>query len=303
MKTLLTHNGTFHADDVFAVAAFLLAHEGEEWQVVRSRESEAIEKADAVLDTGDIYDPVKLRFDHHMQGGSGVRENGIPYAAFGLVWKEFGAVICGGDFFVMKQIDDGLVSSLDAHDNGIKLYTELYPVFPFELSHYVKVHNPTWKEESDWGDKGDAKRLEIFLKLVDWATELLLREIKRYKDKNAAFELVQAAYAKSEDKRIVILDQFYPWNDAIMEYPEPLYVVYPTDSGRYGKWAAKTVSKEKNSFESRKPFPESWAGKRDEELQKASGVSDATFCHNGRFLTIARSREGAIELAKQALQA
>jgi len=301
MKTLLTHNGTFHADDVFAVAAFLLAHPEEKWQVVRSRDRAEIEKADAVLDTGDIYDPATKRFDHHQAGGSGVRENGIPYAAFGLVWKEYGAVICGGDFFTVKQIDDGLVSSLDAHDNGVKLYEELFPVSPFELSHYVKVQNPTWKEEEEWGEKIDSKRLEIFLRLVDWASALILREIKRYQDKNAAYELVKQAYQKAEDKRIVILDQFYPWQDAILEYQEPLFVVYPVDSGMYGKWAAKTVPQSKHSFASRKSFPEAWAGKREDELPKVSGVSDATFCHNALFLAIAGSREGAIALAKAAL--
>lgn len=301
MKTLLTHNGTFHADDVFAVAAFLLAHLGEEWQVMRSREDSAMEQADAVLDTGDVYDPARMRFDHHQVGGAGVRESGIPYAAFGLVWKEYGAVICGGDFFVAKQIDDSLVSSLDAHDNGVKIYEEIGNVSPFEISHYVKVFNPTWREEEGWGSEGDAKRLEIFLKLVDWAREFIEREINRFKDKNAAYDLVRAAYEKADDKRVIVLDRFYPWQDVILDYLEPLYVVYPADAGKYGKWAAKTVPKDKNSFESRKPFPVLWAGKRDLELQKVSGVSDATFCHNGRFLAIAGSKDGAVSLANLSL--
>lgn len=305
MKILVTHNGTFHADDVFAVATFLLVKSiekpEEKWQVVRSRDKEMIEKADAVLDTGDVYDPAKLRFDHHQQDGAGVRDNAIPYAAFGLVWKEYGTVICGGDFFISKQIDDGLVSSLDAHDNGVKLYDELYSVSPFDLSNYVKVWNHTWREEDEAGEKVEDNNLAAFLQLVDWAKGLILREITRYKDKNAAFELVKVAYEKSEDKKVVILDRFYPWQDVILEYPEPMFVIYPVDRGMYGKWAAKTVPREKNSFESRVLLPEAWAGKIDLELQKVSGVSDATFCHNARFLAIAGSKEGAIELAKTAL--
>jgi uncharacterized UPF0160 family protein len=40
---------------------------------------------------------------------------------------------------------------------------------------------------------------------------------------------------------------------------------------------------------------------KDEELQKISGVSDATFCHRGLFLAGAKSKEGAIKLAEIAL--
>ena len=298
MKTLLTHNGTFHADDVFAAATFLLAHPGEDWQIVRSRDKAQINQAEAVLDVGDIYDPKNMRFDHHQDGGAGVRENGIPYAACGLVWKELGAVVCGGDFFVAKQIDDGLVSSMDAHDNGVKLYDELYSVSPYELSQYVKIWNHTWKEEQEAGNNIESSNLEVFTQLVEWAKSLITREITRFKDKNSAFDLVKVAYEDSEDKRIVILEKFYPWQSAISEYPEPLYVVYPTIEG---KWAAKAVPVREGSFDSRKPFPESWAGKRDAELASVSGVSDASFCHNGRFLVVAGSKEGAIALANKSL--
>ncbi len=298
MKTLLTHNGTFHADDVFACATFLLAHPGEEWQIVRSRDRGDIEKADAVLDTGGMYDPNRLRFDHHQEGGAGIRENAIPYAAFGLVWKEYGAVICGGDFFISKQIDDGLVSSLDANDNGVKIYEELYPVSPFDLAQYVKVWNHTWKEEEKYGPDVAENDLAAFLQLVDWAKGLITREITRYKDKNAAHELVLSAYEKAEDKRLIILDQYLPWQSAIMNYPEPLFVVHPSYDG---KWAVKAVPMEENSFEPRKSLPKSWGGKEGEELAKVSGVPDATFCHNGCHLAVAKTKDGVIKLAELAI--
>ena len=54
-------------------------------------------------------------------------------------------------------------------------------------------------------------------------------------------------------------------------------------------------------FPSRKPFPKEWAGLSDEELQKVSGVNDAVFCHRGVFLCVAKSLEGAIELAKKSI--
>jgi len=62
----------------------------------------------------------------------------------------------------------------------------------------------------------------------------------------------------------------------------------------------KTARDSIYSFENRKSFPESWAGKRGNELVLATGVSDAIFCHRGRFLTVAGSKEGALALAELA---
>jgi uncharacterized UPF0160 family protein len=54
-------------------------------------------------------------------------------------------------------------------------------------------------------------------------------------------------------------------------------------------------------FKNRKDLPQAWAGKVNEELQKITGVADATFCHNARFTCGAGSKEGALALAKLAL--
>ena len=48
-------------------------------------------------------------------------------------------------------------------------------------------------------------------------------------------------------------------------------------------------------------FPKSWSGKRGEELAEITGVKDAVFCHNDIFFAVAKSKEGAIELAKKAI--
>ncbi|MDQ5931189.1 MAG: hypothetical protein QG674_355, partial [Patescibacteria group bacterium] len=92
----VTHNGSFHTDDVFATATLQLFYAERDLTIVRSREEKDIDSADIVFDVGGIYDPKTLRFDHHQKGGAGERENGIPYSSFGLIWKEYGAVLCGG---------------------------------------------------------------------------------------------------------------------------------------------------------------------------------------------------------------
>lgn len=298
MKTLVTHNGTFHADDIFAVAAFLLANNVDnEWQVMRSRDEETIKKADAVIDVGGVYDIATLRFDHHQVGGAGVRQNGVPYASFGLVWNVFGDMITL-DKHTKDEIENKLVLSVDANDNGMKLSKNNIPdVFAYEISTLVSDFNTTWKEKSKTEDDGEKIQYDNFMYLVGIATKLIQRLITKSKDKHEAKGFVIEAYNNATDKRLVVLDKFYPWQDVVMGLPEPLFVVYPNGD----KWTLKTVNKENGTFESRKDLPESWAGKRDDELVAITGVADASFCHNARFIATAKSKDGILALAELAL--
>ncbi|MES2409228.1 MAG: MYG1 family protein [Patescibacteria group bacterium] len=298
-KTLVTHNGTFHADDVFAVAAFLLANNiDNEWQVVRSRDEEVIKKADAVIDVGGIHDIATLRFDHHQVGGAGIRANGVSYASFGLVWSVFGDMITM-DSWIKEEIEHKLVLSVDANDNGIKLFKNNFPdIYAYEISTLVADFNITWKEESTSTDGGEKLRYDNFMYLVGIATKLIQRLITRARDKFEAKGFVIDAYNKATDKRVVVMDGYYPWQDFILGMPEPLFIIFPNGEN----WSIKTVSKEKGSFESRKLLPQSWAGLRDAELAKVTGVADAFFCHNARFMANAKSKEGVLALAKIALE-
>ena len=80
-KTIVTHNGNFHADDVFSIAAFKSIFPS--FKLIRTRDAELIAKADIVIDVGGEYDPDTDRFDHHQRGGAGERENGFPIPRLG----------------------------------------------------------------------------------------------------------------------------------------------------------------------------------------------------------------------------
>jgi uncharacterized UPF0160 family protein len=64
-----------------------------------------------------------------------------------------------------------------------------------------------------------------------------------------------------------------------------------------------TMPPEPGSFAQRLPLPESWAGLDGAALAAASGVADAVFVHLRRFVGAAKSRAGAIEMARLALSA
>ncbi len=69
--------GKFHADDIFSSA--LLLYLNPEIQITRG--NQVPEEYDGI-----VFDIGRGAYDHH-QKDSRVRENGIPYAAFGLLWK------------------------------------------------------------------------------------------------------------------------------------------------------------------------------------------------------------------------
>lgn len=291
--TIVTHSGSYHADDLFAVAALSLFLAPEKIEVVRTRDPAIISKGDYVVDVGGVYDEKLHRFDHHQTGGAGVRANGIPYAAFGLVWKFFGEKLCGSKK-IADAIDEKLVAPLDAHDNGFDITDSKIPnINPYLVQDFFYAFRPTWKEETSM----DA----VFMELIELAKTILAREIIRANDKEEAKAFVEKAYNDAEDKRLIVLDGFWPWTDVIAAHPEPLYVVFEDHAER--KWCARAVTINDQSFRNRKDFPAKWAGKRNAELASITGVSDAMFCHNNLFIAVAHSKEGAIQLAKLALEA
>src|SRR3989344_6842398 len=299
MKKLVTHNGSFHTDDIFAAATLemYLEKQGESFEVIRTRDEEIIKNADYVFDVGGIYNAEENRFDHHQKGGAGGRAkgdggNGIEYASFGLVWKKFGAELCGSQK-AADLIDQKLVAPIDAHDNGIDLVENKNAISPYFIQQAFLAMRPTWREEDITDD-------EMFLKSVEIAKIILSREIIQAQDGVRAEEIVMSVYKNTQDKRIIILDKYYPFEYILQNFPEPLFVICPSRTIK-DKWSAKAVREDPKTFKNRKDFPKSWAELRDEELQKVSGVSDAIFCHRALFLAVAKSKEGAIALARKAL--
>src|SRR3989344_2173975 len=290
--TIVTHDGHFHPDEIFAVATLLTAFgDNTKVSVVRSRDKETIEKGDYIVDVGGTYDSDRNHFDHHQTGGAGVRPNTIPYASFGLVWKKYGEQVCGNKE-IAERIDEKLVQPIDDIDNGIQfMETKIKGVFLYEIAEFVEAFWPTWKEGTDTAD-------EIFTDLVSLAKKLLNREIIKNQHKLEARLFVEEIYNNSENKKLIIFDQYYPVGEFLSKFSEPLFIVFPKENG---EWIIHTIQDDENSFINRKNLPQSWAGKKDEELEKITGVSGAIFCHPGLFIAGAKTKEAILKLAELAL--
>jgi len=62
-----------------------------------------------------------------------------------------------------------------------------------------------------------------------------------------------------------------------------------------GRWRSLAIPPEKNSFAQKRPFPDSWAGLRDEQLEQVTGVSGSLFCHKNRFIAVFQTRQGVLD--------
>lgn len=288
MTTIVTHNGHFHADELLAVAALLIKYP--EANVIRSRDPAVIAQGDIVVDVGHVYDSAKMRFDHHQAEGAGKHENGIPFASFGLVWKEFGKELAGGEEEAL-EVEETLVMPVDALDNGVKLSTPLFEhVQEYSIGDYFESF------AFGWDTLEEAER-EFFVALPI-AQDLLRRKIRIAQAKVAGRREVRAIYEASPDKEIIVLPRAMSWKQVLVP-AETKFVVYPRTDG---SWAVQGVPKTlANPFERKKSFPQAWGSKDNGELSQISGVKDAMFCLRDLWLAAAKTQEGAVKLARIAL--
>lgn len=77
-----------------------------------------------------------------------------------------------------------------------------------------------------------------------------------------------------------------------------LFVVHPRDKD----WCLTTIRRVDEGFEVRADLPAAWAGLTNADLEAACGVKGATFCHNGRFVAAAKTREAALAMAELAVR-
>ena len=263
-----THGGKFHADDVFSSA--LLLYINPEISITRGN---------SVPDdfTGIVFDIGRGEFDHH-QKDSRIRENGVPYAAFGLLWEAVGADILGEELAV--KFDESFVQPLDNNDNtGEKN----------ELATLIGNFNPSW----DYEGGSD----EAFFQAVSVAGMILENKFERYRGNERADKRVEEVLAKHDPaSRILVLPEFIPCQKALSE-TDIAFVIFPSNRGGF----CIQPQKREYSMNYKCSFPAEWLGLEGEELVKATGISGAIFCHKGGFIMTVREQDEAVKACEKAL--
>ena len=305
--TIYTHDGKFHTDDVFAVAAIatILEQSKTPYSIVRTRDEQILEKAKQsardgkqvfVIDVGEEHESEYNLFDHHQNEEMGTHINGMPWASFGLVWQEYGERLSGSKD-VAVYMDETFVSAIDGPDNGVLLLDNKYPAIPpLDLHAIVEDLYRT-------ADVTDIVNIDAdFKNAVIWAQLMTKRMIERsrgYIEKN---ETAGRIYAQSVDKEIIVTDE-YVGKDHFVRFSETKMIVSPRNGNADLGWSVVVVPTEFGGVEGRVRFPESWWGLHDEELKAASGVVGAEFCHkSGNFICTASSQKSAIDMARITLE-
>lgn len=270
----LTHAGVFHADDVFSAAFLRMLNP----QIEILRRTRVPEDFDGI-----VFDIGLGRFDHH-QLDHEIRENGVPYAAFGLLWREFGELLL--EPRAVRFLDETFVQKVDLHDNGGETN---------EVSVMISEMVPFWDEEKSMD--------EAFFEAVDVAGRILDRKIQRIRSRDAVNSFVQAAMKKGSSEDILILDRYCPWSEAVIGTPYK-YVIFPSLRGGWNVQGVTQDPCEGQNTGTRRPlkvpFPAEWGGKSEEELFRI--LPGMTFVHPALFLAAADTLETAIQVAEESLK-
>lgn len=278
----VTHAGNFHADDVFSTV-FMSRYFGN-ITVIRLKDYEDNDLSKIAYDIG------RGKFDHHQAGYDKKHSNGIHYCGFGLLWQEYGL-----DYLkklnvsnfedVFKVFDYLLVTNIDAFDNGEADIDKDYNIYT--IPSLIEMFRPRMDTNEDED--------ECFLKACRFAEFLFDRILEDAIIKVKVINKVRNL-SNSIRNKILVLDEFIPYEYAIFYLNLDVdFVVYPSNRGG---WAARSVPTHYKGFIKRVPFKEEWAGLRDGELAKVSGIETAKFCHNKLFLFTADTREDALKAAE-----
>lgn len=277
--SLITHNGTFHADDVFSASVLKMIYPNE--KIIRTRDEKYFTSSNIVFDVGLKYDGENF-FDHHQIGGAGKRIDNYPYASFGLIWKKFGMDICGSEDLV-SRVDDNFVKYVDAIDCGYNPNKENLSI---SISEIIGLFNSNFDENLDIDTQ--------FEKAVELASEILKRKIKKEESIIFSKKIVNDAIEKSTND-IIILDKYCNWQEEVVK-TNKLIVVYKEESN--DNWRIRMIPKELHSFETRIRIKKEWGGLSEQDLEKLTGIKGITFCHIDGFIAATSTKESAIQLAE-----
>ena len=266
MDSVFTHGGIFHSDDVFSAA--LLKHINPNLEIIRGfKVPENFQ--------GLVFDIGGGAYDHH-QADNEIRENGVPFASFGKLWRDLGPEIVGES--ESEKFDHSIVQPLDHTDNT----GERNP-----LSSVISSFNPTWDDAADADEK--------FHAALNFASAFIQNKIESCKSKERAKAIVEEALLFMDEKGIVVLPKYAPWSETLIPSDARL-VIYPSQRGGFN---LQVISRSFKEREAKVRLPERWAGQKEDILR--AEIPELSFCHAGGFLAAFDTLEGAKRGAEMAI--
>ena len=294
-KTVITHNGLFHADETFGTA-FLSLLLGSEVRVVRTRNPAQIEQAYVALDVGGVYDNAKLRYDHHQRNFLDVHEGtSVKLAACGLIWRHFGTCLITKlhpelDIEQVKSlwqsVDEAICRPVDLQDNGQGTFkVDGAEAQALTVSMMVAAFN----QQDIYSPAQD----EAFMRVVEILKEYILNFLRSEANKLQLLKEAEEAVKAQLGSRVLVLDKFLPYREAVLkanaEGGQFDLVTYPAN----GQWNIQTVPVDdstENFYSQRVSLPQRLWGLTGPDASKESlGGSALVFCHKTGFLAAVKA--------------
>ena len=294
----ITHNGTFYGINVYSTALLSLVLPQvrvariEVWRDIPQNPNTI------VYDIGGIYDPEKNLYDHRDPKARQYHWT-TRIKTFGLLWKKYGKEILTRMNLDPKYIKDVYER---VHDKLVN-YVDENEIHPDKYSSRRNMNAAT--EIFDFNPVGESNEIssnEAFLKAVKHARLVLKNAIRQEIGFATGPDAIEKEIDKAKDG---ILDPgFYfglQWDVHLRSHnpkrDEIYFIVYPYVTGDWWVEATRTA------WDKHVGFPKNWEGKRGDDLVKITGVADATHCDYMGHHCRANTHEGALQLAKLAMQA
>ncbi|SMP34506.1 MYG1 family protein [Shimia sagamensis] len=297
---LVTHSGGFHADEL--LSSVVLTQLFPQAELRRSRDRNSITPAahKIIFDVGGAYDGEAQIFDHHQRPGP-LRGDGQPFSSFGLIWAHYGRAyleamnVPKGDVeAIHAEFDAKFVLAIDLLDNGAMEPSVAGPLSIMTLPALLGSLKPVFDDVSPTADD------DAFFEALPIARSFVEAQIRNLAAKIRSRDIVIKAIANAGTSPILELPTGMPYRSTLdqAEAEHMLFVIHP----RGDDWTLNGIKLSNDTFEQRADLPAAWAGLTDRELEEASGVQGAKFCHNARFIAVANTREAILEMAEIAVR-
>ncbi|OXV05259.1 hypothetical protein Egran_06973 [Elaphomyces granulatus] len=344
-----THNGHFHADEALAVYLLRLLPTYSSSPLIRTRDPARLAECQVVVDVGGEYDASRHRYDHHQRTFSTTFPgHTTKLSSAGLVYMHFGRAIIAQHTslaldhpdvaVVYQKLYTDFIEALDANDNGISVYDPAVVTLAglqkrfrdngINLSALVGDLNYPDLSSGDEPQDEDS----LFGKASIFIGDVFLRKLRSASSSwLPARSTLRSAYESRQQVahpsgRILLIPCGVPWKehlftleDEVEAEAEPdssrqvYYVLYPESEAEGSKWRVQCVPVAAESFESRKPLPESWRGVRDADLDSVLAADadkynnnripeGGVFVHASGFIGGHQTQEGALAMAVTSLE-
>jgi uncharacterized UPF0160 family protein len=298
---LITHSGGFHADEL--LSSVIVTHLFPQARLRRTRDREWLKPATdkIIYDVGGDYSSEAQIFDHHQRPGP-LREDDQPFSSFGLVWKHFGrdylaALDVPEDDVeaIHAKFDAKFVLPIDLLDNGAMEPSVAGPLSILTLPSLLGSLKPVFDDTSPTADD------DAFFKALPIAASFVEAALRNLAAKSRAEGVVLTAIANAGTSPILELPMGMPYRSTLdlAEADHIMFMINP----RGADWTLNGIKLSNDTFDQRADLPAAWAGLTDVALENASGVIGAKFCHNGRFIAVADSRDAILKMAELAVKA